>query len=320
MAMMRRNESNLRLPDFLVIGAMKAGTTSLAADLQAVPGVFFPSVKEPHFLTDETVLKSSGRRRYAQLFARSKDDQRCGEASTGYTKLPSIQNVPRRAKRLLGSDVRLVYLVRNPIDRALSHHYHLRRSRDLSIDMDEAVRHVPELVDYGRYAMQLEPWLDEFDAGSFHIVRFEDYTSDRREVVAGICRFLDVEPLTHRIDVESVHNDGQSAPSPNPLVKSLLRGVTRSQWYKVHVHPRTPQRLRDALKPVVMRKPPARPAPPLAETLKYLADCFRDDAERLRVIVNRQEPLWDLDAHRDDEPLRAAQSEHGGIECNSSAR
>ncbi len=304
--MMRQNESNSRLPDFLVIGAMKAGTTSLSADLQAVPEIFFPSVKEPHFLTDDAVLTTAGRRRYAQLFARSDESQRCGEASTGYTKLPSLPGVPRRAKQLLGTGARFVYLVRNPIDRAISHHYHLCRAGDLSIGIDEAVQQLPELVDYGRYAMQLEPWLNQFDPGSFHVVRFEDYVSNRLEVVADICRFLDVEPQTHRIDTAVIQNEGQAAPSPKPLVKSLLRGVTRSQWYKVHVHPRTPQRLRNALKPVVMQNPPARPAPPSRDTLKHLADCFRDDAERLRAIMNRQEPLWNLDAHGDDEPVRAA--------------
>lgn len=318
--MMRRSESNLRLPDFLIIGAMKAGTTSLSADMQSVPGIFFPSVKEPHFLADDTVLTTAGRRRYAQLFARSDNGQRCGEASTGYAKLPSIQGVPRRAKQLLGTGARFIYLVRNPIDRALSHHYHLCRAGDLSTDVDEAVRQVPELVEYGRYAMQLEPWLNEFDVSSFHVVRFEEYVSHRLEVFARICRFLDVEPQLHRIDVASVQNEGQTAPSPKPLFKSLLRGVTRSQWYKVHVHPRTPQRLRNALKPVVMRKPPARPAPPSADTLKYLADCFREDAERLRAIMHRQAPLWNLDTHRGAEPVQAAQSETGGIECSLSAR
>ncbi|MFP6657429.1 MAG: sulfotransferase [Pirellulales bacterium] len=316
---MRRSDSNLRLPDFLIIGAMKSGTTSLSADLQTNPKIFFPSVKEPHFLTDDAVLTSTGRRRYARLFSTSIDSQCRGEASTGYTKLPSIDGVPRRAKQLLKTGARFVYLVRNPIDRAISHYYHLRRSGDLTINIDEAIRRVPEFIDYSSYAMQLRAWMNEFGPASFFVVRFEDYVSNRREVVTDICRFLNVKPQPHLIDVNAIHNGGNSAASPRPLLKSLMRNVTRNQWYKMYVHPRMPQRLRNSLKPIVMRKSSSRIMLPNADTLKFLADCFRDDIKQLQTMTNRQDPLWDLDAPRSRMPTREIQSDLGGLECNSSA-
>jgi hypothetical protein len=185
-------------------------------------------------------------------------------------------------------------MVRNPIERAISHHYHMVRADDLTLSIDEAIRQVPELVDYGRYAMQLGPWLDAFDAGQLHVVRFEDYVAHRLETVADICRFLNVRPHTHLIDVTAIHNHGQSVLTPRPLFKSLFRRVTRSQWYKVHVHARTP-RFRHALRSVFMRPPPVRPPRPSIDSLRYLSSCFQDDAEQLRRLLNRNEPLWHLD-------------------------
>jgi hypothetical protein len=316
---MHKRQRHLRLPDFLIIGAMKAGTTSLSRDLQANPDIHFPSVKEPHFLANDNVLTSAGRSRYEKLFSRARDSQRRGEASTGYTKLPSIQGVPRRARQLLGRDAKCIYLVRDPIDRAISHHFHMYRSGDLSIGIDQASRCIPDLVNYGSYAMQLKSWQQEFDANNFHIVRFEDYIASRRDVVADVCRFLNIEPQTQSLDPDVVHNDGQSAATPIPLFRSLVRGVTRSQWYKLHVHPRTPQRLREVLKPAVMRKTHTRPPPPSEDTLKYLADRFRADAEQLRLMTNRQQPLWDLDAPRDRTSDPASQLHHGETECKSFA-
>ena len=78
----------VRLPGFLIIGAMKAGTTTLYHDLLTNPQVFFPLDKEPGNLASHDVLGEDGRGRYASIFKTARPDQICGEASTTYTKLP----------------------------------------------------------------------------------------------------------------------------------------------------------------------------------------------------------------------------------------
>lgn len=303
------SRSSSRLPDFLIIGAMKAGTTSLCADLQTHPEICIPSAKEPHFLTDDKILSSAGRRRYGRLFSRANKHQICGEASTGYAKLPTIQGVPSRARQLLGPQVKLIYMVRNPIERAISHHYHMVRADDLALPIDEAVRQVPELVDYGRYAMQLEPWLATFEASQLHVVRFENYISHRLETVSGIFRFLGVRSNTRLIDVESIHNQGQSVLTPRPLFKLIFRRVTQSRLYKVHIHPRTP-RLRNTLRSLLMQSPPVRPPRPSKDSLRYLSECFQADAEQLRRLLNRNGPLWHL-----DQTIRVDAAEQPAVRC-----
>ena len=96
----------MTLPSFLVIGAMKAGTTTLFQDLKDHPNIFMPSDKELHDLNTEDVLTEKGVAAYEKFFKDSSTEQRCGEASTGYTKLPDIEGVPSRAHALLGGDTK----------------------------------------------------------------------------------------------------------------------------------------------------------------------------------------------------------------------
>jgi hypothetical protein len=85
----------------------------------------------------------------------------CGESSTHYTKLPTH---PRTVERLAAAvpGARLVYVMRHPVDRLVSHYVHAWTTRDVSCPIDEAVERHRELVDYGRYAMQLRPYVEAF--------------------------------------------------------------------------------------------------------------------------------------------------------------
>ena len=114
----------MTLPGFLVVGAMKAGTTSLYRDLPTNPSVFMPIDKEPNNLLSDDVRTPQGLDDYARHFQRAGADQLCGEASTAYTMLPRHTGVPERALEVLGPDCRIIYLVREPVARIVSHHQH----------------------------------------------------------------------------------------------------------------------------------------------------------------------------------------------------
>lgn len=288
----------MRLPDFLVIGAMKAGTTSLCRDLEANPRIFFPTVKEPHTLVFDDVLTSEGKHRYAALFQKALPTQKCGEGSTGYTKLPFHQGVPARAKRLLGDDLRLIYIVREPISRAISQHYHMYRAGDAPLDFGDAVRSIRMIVDCGRYAMQLEPWLDAFGRENISVVKFEDYIQDRSRTISSLYTFLDVDPIPLGSDTTTVHNAGEEQLLPPRSLRDVTRRVTRSQWYKRNIHPRTPQWVRDRIKSIFYNKAGERPKMPTVDAVDFLIERFQDDVEKLRVLLGEQDVLWELDKIR----------------------
>ena len=109
------------LPNLIIIGGLKCGTTSLHHYLNLHPEIAMSRPKELNFFVSE-LNWPLGRDWYAGHFDRSARIR--GESSPHYTNRPSFNGVPGRMHELLGSDVRLVYVVRDPIDRILSHYLH----------------------------------------------------------------------------------------------------------------------------------------------------------------------------------------------------
>lgn len=283
----------MRLPGFLIIGGMKCGTTSLFFDLAANPAIFTPDDKEPSDLTSDRVLTREGTRRYERLFRRARGDQVCGEASTGYAKLPDVRGVPRRARRLLPG-ARIIYLVREPVSRAVSHHYHLLIAGSVDGDIDRAVRSDSGLIDYSLYAMQIRPWIDAFGEERVRIVRFEDYVARRRETVAEISRFLGVEPRTEAIRADQVHNRGGERRVPGGLAWRLSRRGLYQSW----IRPWLPLSARVGLRRLTMPEAPPPPAPPSPATVEYIQERVRDDTAELQRLAGWREPPWDFEAVR----------------------
>jgi len=134
-------------PDYIIIGAMKCGTSTLAAQLGAQAGCFMTEPKEPQYFSDDPVY-AKGADWYADLFAGAGPMDLKGEASTHYTKLPTY---PATVTRMTASlpDLKLVYMIRNPMARVVSHYIHAWSEGELSCPIDEALETVPELVAVG---------------------------------------------------------------------------------------------------------------------------------------------------------------------------
>lgn len=283
----------MRLADFLIIGAQKSGTTSLYRDLEANPEVYFPMDKEPHDLASDAVLTEAGRAAYAAHFAGARADQRCGEASTGYTKRPTFEGVAERALRVLGPAARLVYVVRNPITRAISHHHFKVPGGQIPVDVNRAVREDETLLAYGRYAYQLEPWLEAFGRERLMVVPFERYITERAAVVDEISAFLGVAPRGDLVHAEKVYNKGDE--------RVLVRGIWRLNQHPVYrrvIRPLMPRALKDRLKRRMLPKTTPRPEPPTRETVDWMIEQVAEDADRLASIMGTSGPVWDFEAER----------------------
>ncbi|MEA5612322.1 sulfotransferase family protein, partial [Nodularia spumigena] len=184
-------------PHFVIIGAMKCATTTLHDQLALQPGVFMSEPKEPNFFSDEVVW-GRGLGWYQGLFADAGEGDLCGESSTHYTKLPTH---PFAAERLFEHlpHARLVYVMRDPIDRLVSHYIHEWSRREIDVPIDEAVRRHAELIDYSRYAMQLAPWIERFRVDRVLPVFFERLTRDPQGEFTRVCRHIGYsgEPVWH---------------------------------------------------------------------------------------------------------------------------
>lgn len=281
-----------RLPDFLIIGAQKSATTTLYADLACQASICMSSVKEPSVLIRFSDPDEAAKY-YARLFEPTSSHRRFGEASTLYTQLPTYPGVPGRARRLLGPELRLLYLVRNPVERALSHHYHAYSRGRAGPDVNVAIRTDPGFVDHGRYATQLVPWLEEFGRDAALVLRFEDFVRDRPATVRRVGGFLSVP-----VDPSRIQLDREFNKSEGNYVAGYLRPLMSRDIYKLWLRRVLPAGIRRRIFQLVAPRAPDPPAPPRLDTIDYLVERLEPDAERLRALLGPDAPVWDFAATR----------------------
>ncbi len=293
----------MRVPDFLIIGAMKSGTTTLHEDLLTHPGLFAPLDKEPENLLADDVLTESGRAAYASLFAAARPEQRCFESSTTYSKLPDLPGVPERARSVCGPELRVIYVVREPVARIVSQHHHVRATGRIAEPIDEAVRKHPMFLDWSRYAMQIEPWIDVFGPERVLVVRFETFVADRAASIGDVQAFVGVDPRPELVQVERVANRSAGKPVHNVATRLLAGNPVYRRVLRPALGPRVRERRRRARS---SRAAPAaeRPAP---STVDWILAETAGDRDRLARLMGLDGPVWDEAAIRDRYGAAAAE-------------
>ena len=178
------------LPNFLIIGAMKAGTTSLYSYLGVHPEVFMSETKELHYFVAEKNLRR-GLGWYERQFRQAGQAIAVGEASTDYTKYPLFRGVPERIAKLIPG-VRLIYVLRNPLERIRSHYLHdVARGKERRW-IGDAVSGNEHYLAPSRYALQIEEYLEHFPREQLLLVTSEDLRNDRRATLRRVHDFIGV--------------------------------------------------------------------------------------------------------------------------------
>jgi hypothetical protein len=179
------------LPSFLVIGAMKAGTTTLYQYLRAHPDVFMPETKELHFFPADKNW-DKGLAWYESHFVGSSDTVARGEASPSYSQADQFPGVAARIASVL-PDAKFVYVVREPIARMQSMYLHQCASGAETRPVDRALRENPIYINSSRYAWQVDQYLEFFSPDRFHVFTMEQLSTDPRAVLRRLCAFLGVD-------------------------------------------------------------------------------------------------------------------------------
>ena len=283
-------------PDFLVVGAQKSGTTTMWEDLRAHPDVEM-SDKESNGLLDPAVTTPEGRRRYAAAFGAHRAGALRGEVCTTYTMLPVHTGVVERATAL-NPGLRVLYIVREPVSRVVSHHHHDLALRLCDPDIDVAIRSHPPLLDNTRYATQIRPWIGALGRERVLVVRFEDYVADRGAGIGLIHDFLGL-PQRSLADT-AVHN----ASAGRRVAVGAWGSLSQSAAYRRLVRPLVPERVRRRLMGAVLPEGPERPAAPSAATLELIAAELSPEVQALSRLIG-EPPFWDLEA------VATARREHG---------
>lgn len=226
-----------RLPDFVVIGAQKSGTTTLFDHLARHPDVRPSATKEVHFLDREYWR---GEQWYRGHFALRLDRRLTGEATPSYLVFPPA---PARARALL-PDARLVAVLRDPVDRAYSHYHHEVAKGFESLSFEEAIEreadrlaasdrtattdgplalgHALEHHSYlhrGRYAEQLERWLAHFPREQLLVLPAEQLYRDPDTALARVHDHLGVR---HVVAPTPVRRNQRRYPPMDPTTRRRL--------------------------------------------------------------------------------------------------
>ncbi len=218
-------------PDFLVIGAMKCGTSTLAAQLAAQKGVFMTDPKEPNFFSDDAVY-ARGPDWYAALFQAAGAADLKGEASTHYTKLPTYPKTLERMQAMLPAP-RLIYMIRNPMVRAESHYIHEWTEGRLGSDPERAFAKCPEILEYGHYGMQIAPFIEAYGTKRVFLTSLEQIKADPEAAFSDIAGFLDLPAgarWQHDLPAQNVSADRfRKLPMTHLLIDNpVARGLRRT--------------------------------------------------------------------------------------------
>jgi hypothetical protein len=235
----------MRLPDFIVIGAMKCGTSSLHEQLALRPGLFMSEPKEPNFFSDDAQY-ARGLAWYASLFAEAHPGQLCGESSTHYAKLPTHPRATERMREHLPT-VKLIYVMRDPLERIVSQYIHEWTERDVNGSLEGAVRSQERFLAYSCYARQLEPYLRSYGSRSILLVASERMLTEPDQELARICSFIgDPSAGEPRWDADL----GAQNASSERLRRSALRDAVLGLNLVRAIKDRLPRGLREQGKAV----------------------------------------------------------------------
>lgn len=190
----------MSLPTFVIPGAQKCGTSSLAATLRRHPEVFVTAEKELHYFDRDD---REGLDSYAEHFTPGPQHRTWGEATPAY--LYDAEARRRMCEAL--PETRMIVILRDPVKRAYSHFWHSRRISMERLDFEAAIEAEPErlargnpqawrhksYVDRGHYIEQLEALTALHDPDLVHVMLFEDLTGDRVPALRRVFEFLGVD-------------------------------------------------------------------------------------------------------------------------------
>ncbi len=307
----------MTMPNFLIIGAMKSGTTSLYHYLEQHPQVYMSPVKEPNFFAVEgekfysdSLRGSGGLARfpgirdietYRELFKQVSNETAIGEASPLYIYVPKAVE---RIKHYI-PNAKLIAILRHPVDRAYSHFLHWLKLGLEPLDTDflqlfqEEEKYIindwsPQwhYKQRGLYYVQLKRYFDTFDRHQIRVYLYEDFFSDNViDNVQEVFRFLGVDE-TFVPDIKK-HNVSRIPKKtayfkfitkPNPM-KSILKPFLPKKWRRrIQIH----------LKKMYLKKEQHTIKPKLDPAVRrqLTEEYYKDDILKLQELIQRDISKW----------------------------
>ena len=291
------------LPNLLIVGAAKSGTTSLHNYLNQHSDVFMCSPKEPHYLINNEIGSNRIKvgvtcfDKYKKLFSKGRSLKYRGESSVMYLMFPDI--VIPKIKELLGDDTKIIIMLRNPIERAFSGFHHNKRyDVDENLEFDSAwdtceERYISNLSispatrykELGLYYKQVSTFQSSFK--NVHVIIYDDYKKDIKSSIKKVFEFLNLENT--EIDTTSKHMVGGWEWKYGWLKHILIKkNKFRSFWKKIIFIKSFRKLIR-----LVVHNRLTNSTPVLSNKMKKeLVNFYKHDINKTSVLLNKNLSNW----------------------------
>jgi hypothetical protein len=294
-------------PNLFVIGSMKSGTTYLHDLLGAHPSIFMCRPKEPSYFVEPDQLRKiwpwgweqgywRSEKHYLQLFQSAGTATILGEASVHYTYLPLASGVSERIKQF-NSDARLIYVMRDPIERTISHYWHRARHLGEYRSIYRAIRNDPQYRDVSNYAMQLEPYFERFKQDQIKLITFEKLIGNPTETIGSIFQWLNLGG-SH----QSVFTEPENVTPSLVYMPVWPRGSSHHNRLFPAVLELVPRSVRRFSRRLFTRGVERRGVD-LSEVVRYLRPVQQRQTEMLMKMTGRSYPEWTTLNARVDEVI-----------------
>jgi len=251
--------------DFMIIGAQKCGTTTLAEILASHPDICFSQEKEPHFFS-KSLNWERDIEDYKKLFA-PKRTQICGEASTSYTCYPEFNKNIWHLLYKFNPKLKLIYIMRDPVNRIVSHYMHnYLRGYTSEKSLEKAVLNEPAYINRTRYFVQVKPYLDTFGQDQVLLLTLEEFAKNEEITLNRIAYFLNIRPEFNDANTHKNKSIGKTRRNtkidslakskaitslkplvPNALRKTISSNLHRLTAIEIQVRPTASNELSEAI-------------------------------------------------------------------------
>ncbi|HEV7563518.1 MAG TPA: sulfotransferase [Solirubrobacterales bacterium] len=286
----RRRKRHATLPNFIIIGGLKCGTTSIHHYLGLHPEIQMSKPKELNFFVEE-MNWDLGLDWYASRF-----DDRCkvrGESSPHYTNLPRFDGVAEKIREHC-PDARLLYMVRDPIKRILSHWVHATGAGYETREMVPTLS-LPDTqyINRSKYWMQLQPYLELFDRGQIELITQEELQAEREATMRKAFAFAGVDEsfVSEQFDREWEKSSAKQGDKYQFMEKLIKLPGFRSFDRNFD---RLPESMRWIVEKVVHdpEKPPAEKPKLSDELFETVRGRFGEDVAELQRFAGREFAGW----------------------------
>ncbi|HUS48555.1 MAG TPA: sulfotransferase [Candidatus Paceibacterota bacterium] len=291
-----RNQDSDTWPNFFIVGAPKAGTTSFYYYLKEIPEIYMSPIKEPNFFSknimpDKKPFKPiRNKEKYLELFKNVTNEIILGEATTNYLSDHDASILIKQ----VSPNAHILICLRDPVERAFSHylmikndpwiessfHKQLEKEMNGTADFSKPSIQLPASF----YSIDVQRFIDTFGAKNVKIIIFEEFVKQPKQTVYEILKFLGIKYKLNNFKPEK-YNAYSEIKSPGKILKQ----IQKSNIVKIIGSKILSSSQKEFIKNIIFKRKKRKPKMS-NEDREILKIFYNDDVQKLKTILNRDLP------------------------------